>query len=148
MAHIPEGQIEILEIALRSMNFTRLAPYASPLKALPIDLRFASEVEWFGPQECEVFASLDLFSETGEETPPFRATLEFSLRASVEDAAATSLLKDFSTVNAIAVMIPYIRETLASITGRSGLPPLVLPPIHVPRLLELAAAESGKAQNP
>jgi preprotein translocase subunit SecB len=45
-------------------------------------------------------------------------------------------LIQFANTNAPALMIPYIRELVASTTTRAGLAPVVFPPINIIAILE------------
>lgn len=39
-------------------------------------------------------------------------------------------LKDFATINAPAILFPFVREHLASLTSKAGLKTILLPPIN------------------
>lgn len=45
-------------------------------------------------------------------------------------------LKSFVRFHAPAILMPFIRETIASLTGRGFFDPLVLPPLNVQRLMD------------
>ena len=53
-------------------------------------------------------------------------------------------LNEFIKVNAPALMMPYIRETISNITIRSGLKPVIIPPINIISM----AKEKTAAVNP
>lgn len=56
-------------------------------------------------------------------------------------------LKNVSSINAPAIIFPYIRETIADITRRAGFPPLHLHPVNFVNLAKKAAPaeiHSGK----
>jgi len=40
-------------------------------------------------------------------------------------------IEEFIEYNAVALMIPYIREHISSITMKSGINPIIIPPINV-----------------
>lgn len=54
----------------------------------------------------------------------------------VEKSEQNMELKKFSEFNAPAVILPYIRETLSSITLKSGMKPIFLPPINIIAMLQ------------
>lgn len=60
-------------------------------------------------------------------------SLEFSLigNFSVIGNSENMSLEEFSKTNAPALMMPYIRETISNITLRSGLKPIIIPPINI-----------------
>jgi preprotein translocase subunit SecB len=51
----------------------------------------------------------------------------FSIMAGNENMS----LKEFSHHNAPALVFPYVREAIASITVKAGIPPVILPPINI-----------------
>jgi preprotein translocase subunit SecB len=51
-------------------------------------------------------------------------------RFSINPEQVTINIRQFSTVNAPAIMMPYLREIVYNITGRSPMPPLSLPLIN------------------
>ncbi len=59
--------------------------------------------------------------------------LEFSLigNFSIIGNSENMSLEEFSKTNASALMMPYIRETISNITLRSGLKPVIIPPINI-----------------
>ncbi len=60
-----------------------------------------------------------------------------------KDIPDENTIKLVSSVNAPAIMFPYIRETIADITRRAGFQPLHLPPINfVDRSSEVKDVES------
>jgi preprotein translocase subunit SecB len=61
---------------------------------------------------------------------------------SVIEGEGNMTLEEFSKVNAPAMMFPFIREVIASTTLRSGLSPIVLPPMNVNAMAKKAEEES------
>ncbi|WP_448529800.1 protein-export chaperone SecB [Raineya sp.] len=43
-------------------------------------------------------------------------------------------IEDFAKVNAPAIIFPFIREHLANLSLRAGIPPILLPPVNFVRL--------------
>lgn len=61
---------------------------------------------------------------------PFYLSVEgFGVLTFNKDPDADTL-KNVSSINAPAIIFPYIRETIADITRRAGFPPLHLPPVN------------------
>jgi len=56
----------------------------------------------------------------------------FSIVADQENMS----LEEFSEVNGPALMLPYIREVIANITMRSGIKPVILPPLNVKSVVQ------------
>jgi preprotein translocase subunit SecB len=54
-------------------------------------------------------------------------------------------LTKFGAINAPAIIFPFIREHLSSLSVNAGLSPVLLPPVN---FVALASQNSGKAENP
>jgi len=74
-------------------------------------------------------------SLTGDEVP-FVFTVEGAGHFTFEKKPAKKQLDSISRINAPAIIYPYIRETIADMTRRAGLPPLHLPPVNFVNLTE------------
>ncbi len=57
-------------------------------------------------------------------------------------------LKQFSEINAPALLFPYLREVIANITLRSGLKPLILPPINISSFIKQSQESASKPATP
>ena len=62
----------------------------------------------------------------------------------VKDEGDITILEEFSKINAPALMFPFVRETIADLTLKSGYPPLLLPPINIVTLIEKSRNKSKK----
>lgn len=58
---------------------------------------------------------------------------------SVVPGAENFSIEDFAKVNAIALMLPYVREVIANTTLRAGIKPVILPPLNVKSVVTQAA---------
>ena len=74
-------------------------------------------------------------SLTGDEAP-FAFTVEGAGHFTFEKKPVKKQLDAVSKINAPAIIYPYIRETIADMTRRAGLPPLHLPPVNFVNLAE------------
>ena len=45
-------------------------------------------------------------------------------------------LEKFSEINAAAIVFPFVREHLASVSMKAGIPPVLLPPVNFVKLYE------------
>lgn len=79
-----------------------------------------------------------LFENT--ENRPFNIFIKSIGFFSVKDEADIPILEEFSKINAPALMFPFVRETIADLTLKTGYPPLLLPPINIIALI-------GKSRN-
>lgn len=72
---------------------------------------------------------------------PFRFEVESGGIFQFEDIPEEKLLKQVATINCPAILFPYVRETIADLTRRAGLPPLHLNPIN---FIQLAKEQEAK----
>jgi len=64
------------------------------------------------------------------------------------DGEGTPTIEEFAESNAPAYVVPYARELIANITARLGVvPPLVLPPINVFKLVQTAKSQSDQGNS-
>lgn len=80
----------------------------------------------------EITTSLKL---THEENEVLKYKSKFVGIFLVEKDSENMGLKEFIQNNAPALMFPYIREQISSITSKSGIKPIVLPPINLMALI-------------
>lgn len=71
---------------------------------------------------------------------PFYLTIEGVGVLTFNGEPDQKILNTVSSINAPAIIFPYIRETIADITRRAGFPPLHLPPVNFVNLAKQAAA--------
>ena len=45
-------------------------------------------------------------------------------------------LEEYCNINAPATLFPFLRETIANVTQRSGLKPFILPPLNIQAILK------------
>ena len=78
------------------------------------------------------------------ENRPFNIFIKAIGFFSVKDEGDIQILEEFSKINAPALMFPFVRETIADLTLKSGYPPLLLPPINIVALIEKSRNKSKK----
>lgn len=57
-------------------------------------------------------------------------------------------LREYMRYNAIAALVPYLRETISSLSTRAAFPPLVVPPLNVQALADRYDAQSNALSEP
>lgn len=63
--------------------------------------------------------------------------LEASVTGLFEELPGSPLsIQKFSEIQAAALLFPYLREAITTITSKSPVGPIILPPINVPALLK------------
>ncbi|MDR6195352.1 protein-export chaperone SecB [Siphonobacter sp. SORGH_AS_0500] len=56
----------------------------------------------------------------------------FEIVGKVEDSS----IENFAQINGPAILYPFIRETIASITSKAGIPTVLLPPLNFVEMAE------------
>jgi preprotein translocase subunit SecB len=123
-----EAGISFDGIVLVKENFHRTSSMPNKSK---IDIEFSMELNHFEDSfSNELTTNLLCFSDDGEEVV---LKLEFTFVGlfSVNTAEENMDIKLFMKQNSPAIMFPYIREHISSITQKSGVSPVLLPPINI-----------------
>jgi len=95
----------------------------------------------FREQEKQLIVVLGLRQLTGNI--PYRFEIKAGSIFQFDEVPEEKILKQFATINCPAIIFPYIRETIADLTRRAGVPPLHLDPIN---FIELAKKRESKNQ--
>lgn len=118
------------------------------VRVVEIDFKLNKD---FNSNDKEIKVSLDfkiknIFSEKDQilttmltaEIFKKEKTAPFTLKAIIEGIYKGEIkaLKEFSKVHAPAHIFPYLRELISNITIRAGIPPLILPPINLHKVME------------
>lgn len=135
MKATPEG-LKINELALVRVDFERVASPKEQFQPVELEFNFNVQQQRVDSKHWIVSATIELFPDA--VTVPFRLSLTYRLSASVDDDAHAERLEKFTNAGAISTLLPFMRESIAMITMKSGLPPLLLPPMNVATLLSYA----------
>jgi len=73
-----------------------------------------------------LFMKVDVSGESG----PLNISVEMGSLFKFEKKPATDKLAKIAEINCASILFPFVRETIADLTRRSGLPPFLLPPIN------------------
>ena len=122
--------------------------YASPLK---LDTIIISECSFKRSEDVLRSSRLDVNVKRNlEESSPnqYKITLELfisddahQLELSVKCVACFTTEQDNSTLiekNAVAIMFPYVRTYVSTITSQPGMSPIVLPPMNIVAMFQEA----------
>jgi preprotein translocase subunit SecB len=82
-----------------------------------------------------VIVAVSVFQD--EQSAPFKVRLVYEGYFRVEEGKPIEGLRQYAHYNAVASMMPYLRETLSSLTTRAAFLPLILPPINVQELVDM-----------
>ncbi|OMH22066.1 hypothetical protein AC231_04730 [Clostridium pasteurianum] len=114
-------------ILLSKESFYRVPSMPDKLK---IDLNFSMVLNSLNSSfSNELKTNLICLSNENEEVLKFEFT--FVGIFSVVDGEENMDIKNFMEHNSPAIMFPYIREHITSVTQKSGINPILLPPINI-----------------
>lgn len=130
--------IRFLGVELLRLNFdiTQVA-----MEDLSYGVSFKTDARISADEKhLDLFMGVDLFGDMPKAKRP-KATLEFILLGSFEIVGKQNMpIEQYAREHAPALLVPYVRETIANITTRSALPTLNIGPINV-----IALAKAGKS---
>jgi len=123
--------INFENIILKDMHFERKPNF---IEKPEIDVQFTAAS---ATNEEKTFMNLEITTKLTDKKESF--ALDFTLVGSfsIMQNDANMPLEQFAQTNAPALMIPYIRETISNITMRSGLKPVIIPPINVASMVQV-----------
>lgn len=88
----------------------------------------------FKKQRKVVVVNLKFYSEDEGQPFVFRIVMEGVFR--FEQIPADDELEKIVHINCTSIMFPFIRESIADLTRRAGIPPLILDPINFVAMYE------------
>lgn len=131
-------EMKFVNFALLKINFFLNQEY----KAEAADTVVAPDIaisHEFREKEKQLVVILGLRQTKGNI--PYRFEVESGGIFQFENVPEGKILKQLATINCPAILFPYIRETIADLTRRSGFPPLHLNPVN---FIQLAKEQEAK----
>lgn len=124
-------------MVLKSLHFDR-DPAA--LEKPNVDINFA-QVIGLSPDKTNL--TIEITTTVKElEKSLFSLSTTFVGLFAVVPGQENMTLEEFAQVNGPALMFPYIRELIADITLRSGLKPVIFPPLNIHMMMNKPAVEA------
>lgn len=102
-----------------------------------VKFNLSRNVEYMDDEDNTMLVSLivSVFEDAEENNYPF--SLKINMTGIFElDDIHESERESFAEVNAVAILFPYIRSLISTITANVNVPPLILPPINVVNLIK------------
>ena len=124
-------QVQYLSVVLTQLTFVLNKKFAFPAGGVPIDANFNIN-RVFDRKKKRLYVSLSVEMFKKAKNAPF------SLEATIEgtfECADFENLKKFSEIPAPVHLFPFLREVVANTSLKSGVPPLLLPPINLAAIL-------------
>ncbi len=92
---------------------------------------------------AEVTLFVDIFDDKFEDNQPFYMHIEITGYFEVDDIQS-EIGKHLIKYNSVAILFPYVRALITSYTANSNVPPLILPPINITKMIDEEESENKK----
>lgn len=105
--------------------------------SLDVDFKIDRDIEYSSKDENIIYVSLNIkvFENPVENNYPF--SINLSVTGIFEIQAENEEKKEyFAKYNAVAILFPYARSLISNYTANANVPPLILPPINVLKLID------------
>lgn len=106
-------------------------------QSIDVDFKVDRTIEYDSKDDGIVYVSLHIkvFDNPVENNYPF--SLKLILTGTFEIQEDDEEKREyFAKYNAVAILFPYARSLITNYTANANLPPLILPPINVLKLIE------------
>lgn len=102
-----------------------------------VDFDIKKKVEFIEDDNNTMLVTLllSIFDNPKENNYPFSMNIEITGIFEL-DGAGLEMKKVFAESNSIAILFPYVRALISTYTANANVPPLILPPINVNKLVE------------
>lgn len=108
-------------------------------EGIPISVSFKGD-DHYDKDEKLLFVELEVGLFDKEDAPPFRLAVKgrgvFKVSSEIDN------IEKVARINCAAIIFPFIRETIADVTRRAGLRPLLLPPVNFQKMYEEERSKS------
>ncbi|MEX2527490.1 MAG: protein-export chaperone SecB [Gemmatimonadota bacterium] len=122
-------------VLLRYALFEEREP-PSPERQEGLNLSFSSKSRMLGEgvERGEVILSVTV--EPEGDNPPFRVQVSVSGLFGYQIGTDRNLeLEEFLAQQAVALLLPYVREAVTNLTARTAFGPVIIPPVNVRAML-------------
>ena len=92
-----------------------------------MDITLRNETKKLGNDNYEIALSTSVTNASKSMDIFVKMTARFEVEPTLDEDVKQSLIR----VNAPAILFPYIRAYISSLTGLSGLAPIIIPPINM-----------------
>lgn len=122
-------------IFLKSISYKRAESYSGGVN---LKLDFSNTYSLSDDKNILIY-DLEVKISEEKENPIF--TLECTITGvfSIVKEEENMSLEEYCNINAPATLFPFLRETVANVTQRSGLKPFILPPMNIQAILRKEA---------
>lgn len=124
--------LQFLHYDVNKIQFINNPDYEA--QEVEVDLEFDSAIERLEEYIAQK-VSIEVFPNGLENGMPFQLQIDLTGHFRLVDGAEKMETKNIET-NTLAILFPYVRSLVTTITANANVPPLVLPPLNIVRTLE------------
>ncbi len=128
------SHIRYKKIALTELEFELNKKFKPSAKGINVVMDLSVKIDFAKSKMLVCALTAEFFKDATKN-----GSAPFYLRATVEghfESDDAEELKNFSSVNAPAHLLPFLREVIANTTMRASVPPLFIPPLNVKHILD------------
>lgn len=124
------AEVNLEHIAITNLDFKENNNFKVPSEGLKVDIAINAKYKILKKENKGlVRVAFEVFPEKNKA--PFYLLVEAEGAFNVQKGKDINQLKEFCEFNAPAIIFPYIRETVDSITARSRFPRMTIPLINM-----------------
>lgn len=103
---------------------------------IEIDMKMNKDIKYLDDDENTVLVTVNakIFEGAEKNNYPFTMNISITGIFQIEDITDEHS-KELAEVNSIAILFPYLRSLVSTYTANANVPPLILPPINVLKLV-------------
>lgn len=124
--------LQFLHYDVNKIQFINNPDYEA--QEIEVDLEFDSAIER-SEEYIAQKVSIEVFPNGLENGMPFQLQIDLTGHFRLVDGAEKMETKNIET-NTLAILFPYVRSLVTTITANANVPALVLPPLNIVRTLE------------
>lgn len=124
--------LQFLHYDVNKIQFINNPDYEA--QEVEVDLEFDSAIER-SEEYIAQKVSIEVFPNGLENGMPFQLQIDLTGHFRLVDGAEKMETKNIET-NTLAILFPYVRSLVTTITANANVPALVLPPLNIVRTLE------------
>lgn len=142
MAHIEEhikSKLIFKNYSIDSLSFERNNRFEHKKVNIDFDVNSAISIDT-ETNSATVTLNLEIFKDYVDNNYPFHLLISVTGYFGVEPPAKDNI--KLIETNAVAILFPYVRSLVSTITANANVTPLILPPINVVELIKQRGAKN------
>lgn len=138
MEKVHQGVIRFLGYRMTDFQYHCKSDYVFPAdEEIQYNFGFQKRIERLTENTMAVFLGAKVFTGSDESESPYYVSLEL-----VGNFESDMEILPQWEANALAILFPYVRSIISSITSQSGMPPIILPTINLAQMFKEAEANN------